>query len=267
MRLIDVGSGAPIVLVPGIQGRWEWTKPAIDLLSQRCRVITFSLADEPTSCARFDRSEGFRCYVQQITDAMNAAGIDRAAICGVSYGGLIAAAFAARHPERVFALVLVSALPPSWRPDWKARFFLSAPWLLFPLFALRSLRMYQEIVTATPGFVRSLITTRRHAMNVLRYRAHPGRMARRVRLIDGLHIDPGQVDVPTLVVTGDANLDRIVPVDLTHEYLRMWPRATKATIERTGHLGLITRSDEFARVVVPFVEDAASDRSERRRIG
>ena len=117
MKIIDVGSGPPVVLVPGIQGRWEWMKPAVDALATRCRVLTFSLADERTCGASFDAAHGFDCYVDQIREAMDQAGISSAAICGVSYGGLIAAAFAARHPERTFALVLVSAIPPSWRPD------------------------------------------------------------------------------------------------------------------------------------------------------
>src|SRR3954468_15641461 len=100
MNIIDVGSGPPLVLVPGIQGRWEWMKPAVDALARHCRVITFSLADEPTCGAHFDEASGFDCYVQQIVTAMDAAGVRTAAICGVSYGGLIAAAFAARHPQR-----------------------------------------------------------------------------------------------------------------------------------------------------------------------
>ena len=89
----------------------------MDALSKRCRVITFSLADEPTSGAQFDESAGIWSYVQQVTDVLDAKGLREAAICGISYGGLIAAAFAARHPDRISTLVLTSAIPPSWKPD------------------------------------------------------------------------------------------------------------------------------------------------------
>ena len=51
MKIVDRGGGTPIVVIPGAQGRWEWMKPAIDVLAQRCRVITFSLADEPSADA------------------------------------------------------------------------------------------------------------------------------------------------------------------------------------------------------------------------
>ena len=64
-----------------------------------------------------------------------------------------------------------------------------------------------------------------------------------------------QVNVPTLVITGDPLLDRVVPVALTREYVRIWPHAREATIARTGHIGSITRPDEFARIVVDFMKE------------
>src|SRR5688572_19237261 len=151
MRIVDVGSGAPVVIVPGIQGRWEWMKPAVDALAVTCRVITFSFADEPTCGGRFEAARGFDCYVEQIREAMDQAGVQHACVCGVSYGGLIAAAFAARHSSRVSSLMLVSALPPTWNPDARARFYLRFPRLLMPLFLVASLRMYKEIAAARPG--------------------------------------------------------------------------------------------------------------------
>ena len=113
MNIIDRGSGEPIVVIPGVQGRWEWMKPGIDALAKRGRVITFSLADEPSSAADFDETSGFWNYVEQVRNALQQSGIDKAAICGVSYGGLIAAAFAARFPGHTTSLILASALPPS----------------------------------------------------------------------------------------------------------------------------------------------------------
>ena len=69
MIVIDVGSGPAIVIVPGIQGRWEWMKPAVDALSADCRVITFSLADEPSCGGRFDPAAGFASDVDPIREA------------------------------------------------------------------------------------------------------------------------------------------------------------------------------------------------------
>ena len=271
MKIVDRGGGTPIVVVPGIQGRWEWMKPAIDALAQRSHVITFSLADEPTCGAAFNEHTGFWSYVDQIRDAADQAGLTRAAICGVSYGGLIAAAYAARYPDRVASLVLVSPIPPSWKPDGRVRLYLRAPRLLCPLFMVASLRMYREVAAANSTVAAGLRAAARHGWRVVTHMFSPSRMARRVHLLHGVGLESllPPVRVPTLVLTGDPSLDRVVPVPASYEYARMWPHARVATIERTGHLGLITRPDEFARLVVPFAEDAArtSDAGSRRRIG
>jgi pimeloyl-ACP methyl ester carboxylesterase len=256
------------VIVPGIQGRWEWLRPAVDALARGCRVITFSLADEPSSRGRFDEARGFSSYIEQVEEAMDTAGIRRAVICGVSYGGLIAAAFAARHADRVCGLVLVSAIPPSWRPDARIRFYLRAPVLLSPLFCLASVRLYREIAAAAASRRQGIAAAVAHGWNALTHMFSPSRMARRVHLLQDERLDQqlAPVCVPTLVITGDAALDRVVPVAATGEYVRMWPHAESATLARTGHLGSITRPDEFARLVTPFARAASYQEENRRKV-
>jgi pimeloyl-ACP methyl ester carboxylesterase len=269
MNIVDVGSGPPVVVIPGIQGRWEWMRPGIDALARRCRVITFSLADERTCGGRFDARTGFANYVEQVADAMDQAGLQGAAVCGVSYGGLIAASFAARHPDRVSALLLVSALPPSWRPDRRVRFYLRAPRLLSPLFYIASLRLYREFASAYPAPGAAMRAALRHAWAALSHPMSPARMARRVELLAREDLGGTMRDVraPALIVTGEPALDRVVPVRLTSEYLSIWPHARSATIERTGHLGIVTRPEEFARVAAPFVAAAATAADSRRLVG
>ena len=277
LNVIDRGNGTPVVVIPGIQGRWEWMTPAIDALAQRCRVITFSLADEPSSGGRFDESRGFRSYVEQVREALDATGVRKAAICGVSYGGLIAAAFATRHPDRTSSVVLVSALPPSWRPDARVRLYLRTPRLLAPLFVLASLRMYREIAAASAGVARGFMAATGLSWLALTHMFSPGRMARRVRLLESLDLQAelaraaahatAPLTTPVLIVTGEPTLDRVVPVSATHEYLRLWPQADVATIPRTGHLGSMTRPAALARLIVPFAERTAHDVDARRRVG
>jgi 3-oxoadipate enol-lactonase len=269
MHVIDLGTGTPVVMIPGIQGRWEWMQPAVHALARRCRVITFSLADEPTANAAFDERTGFDCYVEQVRQALDARAITSAAICGVSYGGLIAAAFAARYPERSASLVLVSAVPPSWRPDARVRFYLRAPRLLSPLFCLASVRLYSEIAAATPGRAAGIRAALAHWWTAATHLFSPSRMARRVRMLDDLDLSTELMSMtaPVLVVTGESALERVVPVHRTEEYVTLWPRARRATIARTGHLGLITRPDAFAAAIVPFANEMAAQREQRRRIG
>jgi pimeloyl-ACP methyl ester carboxylesterase len=267
MNIIDRGSGVPIVVIPGIQGRWEWMKPGIDAVADKARVITFSLADEPSSGANFVAGAGFWNYVEQVREALDAAGVTSAAICGVSYGGLIAGAFAARHPERVSSLILASAIPPSWRPDARISFYLRSPWLLSPLFCLASIRLYREIAAAHDTWWSGATVACAAGINALRHIFHPGRMARRVHLFSSvftpsegggrIQSEWARVKVPTLLVTGEEALERVVPPRMTREYLSIWPNARVETLARTGHLGIITRPREFAALVSSFASVSA----------
>lgn len=285
MTVIDVGSGPPLVLIAGIQGRWEWMRPTVRALAEHMRVLTFSFADEPTCGGAFDGSSVMSSYVAQVAAVMDQAGLARATICGVSYGGLVAAAFAASHPSRVEALVLVSALPPSWTPDARVRFYLRWPRLLSPLFCLASLRMYREIAAAAPGLMNGVSLATGIGWTALTHLFSPSRMARRARMLGDaggqeagarpLLDDLARVGVPTLIVLGEDHLDRVVPTRLTREYAAIWPHARLVTLARTGHLGSITRARDFAAIVETFVREAGKTTAAaqpvssetRRRIG
>ena len=260
MKLFDEGSGPAVVVIPGIQGRWEWMRPGIDALLASCRVVTFSLCDEPCSEGRFDERDGFACYVDQVRDALGQARLERAAICGVSYGGLIAAAFAARYPSRVSALVLVSALPPAWTPNTRIRTYLRTPRLLAPVFFMAaSLHLHRELATALPRVADRVRLTAETLVRIARHRPVPTRMSRRARMLTHMApLDLSSVRAPVLVVTGEAELDRVVPVASTREYARLMPQTRVATLARTGHLGMVTRPRAFAELVAPFVKEHAA---------
>jgi pimeloyl-ACP methyl ester carboxylesterase len=252
--IVQRGHGVPIIVVPGLQGRWEWMGPAIDALATYGRVVTYSLADERTSGFACDTARGFEAYLAQLEAVFAEAGVDRAVLVGVSYGGLIAGEFAARHPRRVRGLVLASALPPGWTPDARARFFLRAPRLLSPLFVLSSpLRMYPELRAAAGSLGALARTAAGQGWRVLRAPMSPARMARRLAWSGAHRFSPRWPhDVPALIVTGEPGLDRVVPPAITARYLELLPQAQLATLPRTGHIGLVTRAPEFAALVGAF---------------
>ena len=259
--MIDVGTGPPIVLIPGIQGRWEWMRPAVAALARRCRVISFSLAGDRGSGRAFDRTRGFDSYLDQIDEAMGHAELADAAVCGVSFGGLIALRWAARYPDRTRALVLVSTPSPDWAPDRRVNWYLRAPRLLSPVFAAQSpFRLGPEIWRALDGVGDRLAFAARHVGRVMRSPFSPRRMADRVRLISTIdfEVDCRRVTAPTLVLTGEPGLDRVVPVGGTRSYADRIRGARHGTLERTGHIGLVTRPDRFADMVGRFVAGAAA---------
>ena len=258
--MIDVGSGPPVVLIPGIQGRWEWMWPAVDALERRCRVITFSLAEDRRG-GRPDPIRGFDDYLDQIDEALTRAGLGEAAVCGVSFGGLVALHWAARRPERTRALVLVSTPPPDWKPAARVDWYLRAPRLLSPLFAAQSpFRLGPEIWRARDTVRDRLAFAGRHLARIAQSPFSPLDMAERIRRMATIDFeaDCRRVTAPTLVVTGEPGLDRVVSVAGTRSYTDRIAGARHATLARTGHIGLVTRPDRFAEMVGPFVVRSAA---------
>ena len=257
--IFERGSGQAIVLVPGIQGRWEWMAPTMDALAAHGRAITYSLCDEPSSGFAWAQERGFENYVAQLEDVLATTGADRPVLVGVSYGGLVAAEFAARHPDRVAGLVIASAPPPNWTPDRRVRRYLSAPRLLGPAFWLGApMRAYPELKAAIPDLRTRLRFALAQGLRVVAAPPSSGRMARRLEWLQQAHFGVEHpVDVPALVVTGDPELERVVPPQQTAEYLAWLPQARAVTMHGTGHAGTITQSREFATLVGEFAAGLA----------
>lgn len=261
MQVIDRGSGTPLVIVPGIQGRWEWMRPAVDALAERHRVVTFSLCDEPTSGFRCDPARGVENYLDQLDAVFEQTGLEDAVLVGVSYGGPIAAEYTLRRPERVRTLVLVNALPTDWQADTRARFYMRAPRLFSPVFFFDApLRAWPELRASLPRLTQRAQFGLAQTGRLLRYFMSPSRMARRIAWLKGFRFgDCTTVRRPVVVITGEPGLDRVVRPELTRRYLDMIPHARYAVLPRTGHLGVVTRPRQFAALLHSMLNGASSD--------
>ena len=99
-----------------------WSEPTLERFGKRLtkfsRVITFDRRGSGLSDPFF----GAPTLEEQMDDVlavMDAAGSERAAICGTLEGGPMAALFAATHPDRVSALVLFATFARvTWAPDY-----------------------------------------------------------------------------------------------------------------------------------------------------
>jgi pimeloyl-ACP methyl ester carboxylesterase len=242
----------PLVLVPGIQGHWAYMRPTFEALSRDFRVLTFSLG---TAGSLDD-------YVDRILRTLDDNGVERAVICGVSFGGLIALRFAAAHPERTSALILSSTPAPKLQLRRRHQIYTRLPWIFGPLFLVETpLRLREEIVTAIPDWRERWAFRLRVLRTFLGAPVSFSQMAARARMIMATDLTPDceRVTAPTLVLTGERQLDHVVPVDGASAYARLIPNACAAVIERTGHIGSITRPDAFAALIRTFVLDAGAD--------
>jgi len=256
-RIVERGEGPPLVLVPGIQGRFEWGLPTLHALTGLGRVITYSLADEPTSGFAWQASKGFENYLDQLDDVIRSTGAEHPVLVGISYGGLIAAEYAARHPGAVRGLVVASSPPPAWTLPSRAQRYLAAPRLLAPVFWLGApVRAYPELKAAIPDGRARLQFVIDHGLRIAGAPASSARMVRRLRWLESARFSADRpLALPALVVTGEPDLERVVPPDATRQYLQWLPEARLVTLERTGHAGTITRSREFADRVGAWLLD------------
>ena len=103
-----------LVIVPGFISHLEldWTNPAsaeyLRALMSFCRVVRFDKRGTGLS----DPVPGVPSLEERMEDVhavMDAAGVERAALFGLSEGGPMAALFAATYPERVSALIIYGA--------------------------------------------------------------------------------------------------------------------------------------------------------------
>jgi pimeloyl-ACP methyl ester carboxylesterase len=253
--MIDVGAGIPLVLVPGLQGRWEWMEPSVEALAREYRVITASLPGEPGVGTSFDSDADFDVFVRHLDKVLDASGVANVIICGVSFGGLIALRYAARRSDRVRGLILVSTPGPHWKlKPYQAR-YAKWPALSSPLFALGAIRRgWRELCALHPHPRSRLSASARAAWRVVRAPAAPRRMGRRARMAErqDFEADCTCVKVPTLVVTGERELDQVVPCDETMSYLDLIRGSRFQLFERTGHLGTVLAPDQFAAIVSRF---------------
>lgn len=259
MVFADHGEGTPIVFIPGLQGRWEYTRATVDALAAHFRVITFSLADEPAAGFPFDPTRAFDSYADHVTAVLDRAKIERPIVCGLSFGGLVALRFAAQHPSRAAGLVLASTPGPGWhlrpRHDVYARwprifgalFLLEVPWRARP-----------ELLAALPERSARRAFSRQILRTLVQAPVSLSRMAARARRIGtyDTRADCTRIAAPTLVVTGEPSLDYVVSVDGSAQYAQLIGGARAAVLRDTGHQGTITRPHVFASIVREFADTA-----------
>jgi pimeloyl-ACP methyl ester carboxylesterase len=242
-----------LVLIPGIQGRWEWMQPAIDELAKDWRVIPCSLPGEPGAIKNSNGS--FETFVDYVDGVLDAAAVERAVICGVSFGGLIALRYAARRPARTEALILVSTPGPNWKPKANLARYMKWPTLSSPLFFAGAFgRFWPELRVTYPAVSQRLRFCAAAMARVAAAPAIPSRMSQRAQMAVREHFasDCAHVEVPTLVITGERELDRVVTCDETIDYLSLINGARLQVLDRTGHLGIISAPDRFAAIVARF---------------
>ncbi|MBO2453178.1 alpha/beta fold hydrolase [Actinomadura barringtoniae] len=104
-RVLEAGTGTPLVLMHGTGGHLEAFARNVPALAEHFRVIAYDFPGHGrTSLATADLE--IADYLEHLAGLLDALRIPRAHLSGESLGGWVAIKFAAAHPERVDGLVL-----------------------------------------------------------------------------------------------------------------------------------------------------------------
>lgn len=102
----EAGTGTPLIFVHEFGGsHWSW-EPQLNFFARRHRCITFAArgyapSDIPADVEAYSQARA----ADDIIDVLNAAGIEKAHVVGLSMGGFATLHAGLRHPGRVLSLV------------------------------------------------------------------------------------------------------------------------------------------------------------------
>jgi 3-oxoadipate enol-lactonase len=241
------GSGStPIVFLHGVGSDKSAWRPQLKYFGRERRALAFDYpgyGDSDVAPEGTTRDD----YAAAILSAMRELGVERAHICGLSLGGVVAMALYTQAPDRCASLILADTF--AEHPD--GRTILE--------------RSRSGLETAT---LRQMAEGR---VDVLL--AQPADLALRSQVVETMgRIDPSAyligaeavwladqrerakaIRVPTLVLCGAE--DKVTPPALSAELARLIEGAREEMIERAGHLSNLEQPGVFNRLVEDFIRD------------
>lgn len=103
------GEGHPLVMIMGLTGSLDWWDPELlEALTERYRVLVFDNRGAGRTITREDGEITTGMMAGDTARLMDALGIDRAHVLGLSMGGMIAQELALERQEKVDKLVLAA---------------------------------------------------------------------------------------------------------------------------------------------------------------
>ena len=241
------GSATPIVFLHGVGSDKSVWRPQLDHFAAERRAIAFDYPGYgdsdpvPDVTSRDD-------YAEAIHSAMHALDIDRAHICGLSLGGVVAIALCHAVPNHCASLVLADSF--AVHPDGRAIYDRS-------IAASENLRAMAEarvdVLLAQPAdpAVRSEVVETMARIDPAAYRTG----AEAVWLADqGTRAH--DIRVPTLVLCGSE--DKVTPPALSLALTQLIPGARSELIEAAGHIANLEKPDAFNTFVAAFIRGVDS---------
>lgn len=249
------GEGEPLMLLHGMaftREVWDYT------IREASRFFTVYAPDMPGfGCS--DKPAvlyGLPFYVDFLARFLDALKIGKCAIVGMSMGGEIAAAFAAKYPERVSRLVIVDAK--GFSPLMKGLRtlpVLGSPLYLFMFSSRDILKRYVESMLYDKRMLKEELIDREWArIKDPSYRSSLSKNARYLSTVDpGLQDMLRSVKARTLIIWGKE--DALLPLEDAYKFKECIANSDVLVMERCGHLPVIEKNEEFNKALLTFLAE------------
>jgi pimeloyl-ACP methyl ester carboxylesterase len=228
----------PLLLTHGYSASAAMWNPNLRALAEKRRVITWDIrghgrSDSPRDPARYSEDAS----VADMAAILDACGIARAAIGGLSLGGYLSLAFHLTHPARVAALILCDTGPGFRQVEARER------WNAYALARAEALEQQGLAALSTSPEVGA----GPHDAKGLALAARGILTQHDSRILDSLP----SIRVPTLIVVGEHD----TPFLAATEYMAAKvPGATKCVLAGAGHAANIDQARAFDAVTTAFLE-------------
>lgn len=255
----QAGEGPSLVFIHGAFGDTHMWEPQWRHFSASCRVLRYDLRGHgrtgPSDLERYSMGT----YADDLASLLDAVSLNRAIICGLSWGGGIAQAFAIRYPERLKGLVLVGSTV-SMSVTLGEKLLRS---VLFPRLAMMlTIRTMSVERFVKFSFWLAGLTLGRHWLNrddqTLEYvRQSMLQIDRNEYLkiwdaIYGFNLQPLEtINCPTLVLTGERDTKMVVRH--AAEILRRVPGAEARVLPAAYHALTLEQPQAFNQALEEFL--------------
>jgi 3-oxoadipate enol-lactonase len=241
------GGHRPIVFLHGVGSDKSVWRPQLDYFANERRAVAFDYPGYGDSDPGFEGMSRDD-YAASILAAMTELGIERAHVCGLSLGGVVAIAMHAAWPKRIASLILADSFAqhPDGRGIYERGIAASAD-----LRAMAESRV--DVLLAQPADprVRSEVVETMARIDPAAYRIG----AHAVWLADQQE-RARAIRVPTLVLCGAE--DRITPPALSIALTKLIPGAMYEEIAGAGHISNLEKPDTFNTLVGAFIRGVDS---------
>jgi 3-oxoadipate enol-lactonase len=235
---------APIVFLHGVGSDKSVWHPQLGHFGQTRRAVAFDYPGygdsdrAPDGTARDD-------YASAILSAMHELGIDRAHVCGLSLGGVIAIAMHHAGPVRCASLILADSF--AVHPQGQAIYERSLAGS-HDIAAMAEARVDFLLASPADPEVRREVVETMSKIDAAAYRVG----AEAVWLADQRE-RAAAINVPTLVICGTE--DQATPVALSAALVELISNARMVVIDGAGHLSNLEKPAPFNRAVEDFLSD------------